>query len=427
MQTTLWKKSLWGRKTRKNKIMLKYLKIGISALALSALFLAPEATVTFVTAGVAYAKNVDGNGGGNRGGGAAGKGADKGRDNGARGNSGSKSAKAEGNSGFKGFGNKGGKNKSASKGGFGKGMKDFGESFKKDVGKLFGVKPSKNTASAGSTKNKAAKSDKAYAGKPEKGPMHPSNLGKLNGYLNSSPNAKLAHIANGQYMKGTGPVSMAAALTVAKYELGVATDAYADEYGFVDPETGIVDENAVREDIAEALHLNDAYGLLDDAGVTEEDTSAIDAARDVLDNPDVPDDSPEKVAAQELVDAYDKVESYQDGGGTREANNEKVAAAGDIATAIDSVTMKEDEALAHYKGDFDDLSMEEQDKVRQALHDSLPQDDTAIHDALERYEEKSMTEEEGMEGGEMADGEEGEMTEQDTDSAMIVGPDNSES
>ncbi len=203
--------------------MLKYLKLGISALAISALFLAPAVTVTLITADAAYANNGNGNGngGGNRGGGNGG-GAGKGGDKGAGGDS---NKNAKGNKGFgifKGKGNKGAKNKSASKGGFGKGLKDFGNSFKNDVGKLFGAKPKKKaTTKSVSRPVKSSKTPKARSSAAEfaqrKGTMHPSNLGKLNGAINSSPRAKQAHIENGQFMKGSGPVSLAAALAVADY------------------------------------------------------------------------------------------------------------------------------------------------------------------------------------------------------------------
>ena len=282
---------------------------------------------------------------------------------------------------------------------FGKGLSDFGSNFKKDVGKLFGMKPAKS--------NKAPKTGtaKAYKGKPEKGAMHPSNLGKLNGYLNSSPNAKLAHIANGQYMKGTGPVSMAAALTVAKYELGEEVHDYAEAYGFVDKE-------AALEDAKETLHLDAAYTVLD-----ENPDVDIDEAREIA-NSDSPDIDPEeKMAAQEFTDAYDKVAEYEGNGGTRADNDAKVEDAESISEAHDTVTMKEDEALAHYKGDFDSLSPDEQDQVRQALHDSLPQDDTEIQAALDKYDAKYGTEEDGEMDSEY--GEDGEMTEDGTDSAMI--------
>ena len=139
----------------------------------------------------------------------------------------------------------------------------------------------------------------------------------------------------------------------------------------------------------------------------------------LLDDDTIPDDDPRKEEAQDFVDAYDKVDVYEDGGGTREANEAKVADAEGIGDAGEAVTKAEEDALAHYKGDFDALSEEEQDDVRQALHDALPQDETEIHDALERYDEKSMSPDEGDEmDEEYSESEDGEMAPEGSESAM---------
>ncbi|TGD63987.1 hypothetical protein EYC08_11130 [Tabrizicola sp. WMC-M-20] len=53
--------------------------------------------------------------------------------------------------------------------------------------------------------------------------LHPSNLGKLNGAINASANAKLAHIRNGNF---TGPVGMAAALALADYNYSIQNEAF---------------------------------------------------------------------------------------------------------------------------------------------------------------------------------------------------------
>ena len=212
--------------------MLKYLRIGVSALALSAFVVAPIMTVA--TADYAYAKN--GNGNGNGGGKGNGGGNGNGGDKGGNGKSADK-----GNSG-KGH-DKASKTRNASKGnkakgnkgkGFAKSVKNDFNSLKRNVQKhgiagLFKQEQKRTTraVSAKPTKNAPAASTRPAhrAAFKDKGALHPSNLGKLNGAINSSPRAKEAHIANGQYAKGTGPVSLAASLAVADYTYAKALNA----------------------------------------------------------------------------------------------------------------------------------------------------------------------------------------------------------
>ena len=386
--------------------MKQYLKMGISALAVSALFLAPAATVTFITADAAYANNGTGNGGGNGGGnrgggkgGGAGKGGDKGGDKGARGN---------GNKG-----NKGAKNKSAKTGGFGKGLSDFGNSFKKDVGKLFGVKPKKKATAKASKPAKSSQVAKSSLGKPEQGIMHPSNLGKMNGVINSSPNAKLAHIANGQYMKGTGPVSLAAALTVADYQYAKALDDFDMAVETLDA--------ATEDQLMAAQTIFADYDANMDGFLSEEERdTAIEATAET----DAPLSEDDLDAAQTISDAQETVAAGEPSADAVKEAQDAVLSTykGDLPTlmpdeeaVVDAVATEEteedvvDEIPAYYEG-YSPEEIEVLDNVRT----SLPQDDADIQAALDKYDEKSMNGEEDSEYG-----DDGEMTEDGTDSAMI--------
>lgn len=377
--------------------MMKFLKIGISALALSAFVVAPA--VTIVTADAAYAKNDNGNngkgkGGGNRGGGNAGKGGDKGGDKGNRGKSGNKG---------------GGKGKSAGSGNFGKDMKSFGRSLKNDLGGLFGKKKSKATAASKPAKsvNKPAKAQVAKV----KGPMHPSNLGKLNGAINSSPNAKAAHIANGQYTKGTGPVSLAAALAVADYNVTAV------------------------EDAADTLGLADAYAAL--VGTTADDiTLAEETITDFETNPETTVTQEDYDAAVGLVEANTTVTEAEAAGAT-EPTTEEIADAQSVvdgvladypdetdpvAAAGLAVADAEDALLNAYKGDLaasddpDARLSEDAQNVVDAVRDANPTS-AEVEASLASLAEKSAAEEDGTDD-DMADGEE-TAEEDDTDSAMI--------
>lgn len=360
-----------GHEDKRDDPMVKFLTASASALAVCALFLAPAAMVTVISADSAYANNGNGKGGGNGNGGenrGAGKSGDKGdksaRNNGNRG--GNKAKTNKGFASFKGLGNKS-KNKSARLGNLSKDLKNFGNAFKKDVGGLFGVKQ---------------KTTRSYAVK-EKGTLHPSNLGKLNGAINSSPRAKEAHIANGQYANGTGPVSLAAALAVADYQ----------KAGLIDVQNAFDTVNSTS-----AEELADATGAIEDYET----------------NPDT------EITETEYKEAVDLVESVADAQNTINAAAEKGITEDNIDAAVETahvdVETAEDNLLAHYKGDLpppdDDSDMrlsEEEQEVVDTVRASNPDEET-VGDILGTHD----VEEEITEG----DGE--SMTEEETDSAMIL-------
>ena len=360
--------------------MYKYLKISASALAVSALLLAPATTI--VTADYAFAKseNAGGKGKGN-GGKGAGKG--KGGEKGAKGKSGTKGAKAGGNSW------KTGKTSKA------KNTRTIQDDLK--VFKKGGFKALLGTGKA----NKPARSVTASKAAPSKkdDPLHPSNLGKMNGFLNSSPNAKLAHIANGQYLSGTGPVSLAAGLAVAKYEFGAveeavaiqtAAEAYEALNAFDD------DQVAAADALYEEFDAN-GNGIFDD-----EDLAALEEAEV----------SADKIAEAEAVrEAQEGIIDPDTGEAYEEPSEDQIADAEDVLSdfgededPLDVAGMALDDAeaaaLTTYKGDFDALDEDEQQEVLDAMHDALPADED-IEDALAKYDTKS--EDDDMDDGTDAD------------------------
>lgn len=166
---------------------------------------------------------------------------------GNNGNGGGKSASNRGNSSVAKSNNGRGKS-----GNGGNGVKNFFD-------KLFS-KPNKAAATASRPGNKTDRKKPAKVElanlknvavpkvrpKPEFGILHPRNMGKLNGAYNSSPQAKLAHILNGNF---NGPVGLTAALWLAEYNLEQATtaSAVAAAYSLVG--------NMVQEDIDAAIAL----------------------------------------------------------------------------------------------------------------------------------------------------------------------------
>lgn len=355
--------------------MLKYLRIGVSALALAAFVVAP--LMTIATADYAYAKNGNGNGGGKGGGNGGGKGGgnggdkggDRGGDKGAnKGNNGKGHDKSS-NGRTAGNGNKA-KGKSATKGkGFARSVKDDFKSLKRNVQKhgvagLF--KPNKQTkttkrASYSPTKVAPKKSTRpAHRAAFKADPMHPSNLGKLNGAINSSPNAKAAHIANGQYAKGTGPVSMAAALAVADYNLdgvNASLEAYNEAVTTVELAAAfaLLDEvDMASQTIAEAdTAIADADAVLNDEMASEQ--AKLQAAEDKALA------EAQKQQAQAFVDTTDTTEAAALTDGQEEPGDITEAQATvdaglpseqEVADAEQAVADAEDNLLASYKGDL---------------------------------------------------------------------------
>ncbi len=280
------------------------LKVSFTAMALSAFAVAPLATL--MTPHAAFAKG--GNGGGNGGGHGGGGGSSK-----------SSAAKSGGGA------SKAATAKSKSSGGGN--TKAAGKSSK-----------SAKAKTAGATKTAATPTK-------EKGPLHASNLGKLNGAIHSSPNAKLAHIRNGNF---NGPVGMAAALALADYSYAADQEAYAAA--------------------AQTLELAAAFDLIENAPTPEE----IAAAQELVDNGI--DDGQADLDAQALLDYPDLTDALAlTDGITTPPTDEEIAAAQAMIDegepSRDDVTAAEAKLLAAYKGTLDDASSA---LVLDAVRASLP-------------------------------------------------------
>lgn len=239
------------------------LKASLTAIMLTSVAAVPLATATtFLTADAAYAKSDKAKGG------SKGKGGEMAL------------LKGKGKSG----------DKSASRGGSGHGGLD------KFLGKLTG-KDKKTTRTASVRSN-----GKVKVGKDD--PMHPSNLGNMNGALNSSPNAMLAHIRNGNT---NGPVGELAALAVARTDAYGAQDIVELEAAYANLETQI--ELAGYESLEDYLQKKEGVEPitpLDDA------IAAAEAGRL---NPDTTEEEQailDKAVSDELEKAsYETVEDYE--------------------------------------------------------------------------------------------------------------------
>ncbi len=336
--------------------MLNFLKVSVSALVLSAFVVAPIVTV-FAT-DYAYAKNGNGKGGGNGGG----KGDNGGGNGGGKGgNSGEKGAK-------KGWGSdktlNGTRTKSASKSHKSKSGSRLGRAVKEDFQALGrnlkqnGVKGLFKGNKARTTTTRTSNASVAQSPRPpsrkakllDDGTLAPRNLGKLNGAINSSVNAKLAHIANGQYAKGTGPVSLAAGLAVADANFN---HVMGEDYD-LSPE--------------EVKEIAAAYDYLDTAPMTLEEAEQVLADEAATPGTIAPEDLE---TAQAVKNAHD-VTTDEDGNKIGQPTDDQLAVAEAVHDAEASL-------LGHYKGDFSDdtiIAEEQQDRVLGAVRASNPDEES---------------------------------------------------
>ncbi|MCA0928803.1 hypothetical protein [Ruegeria profundi] len=332
--------------------MLNFLKVSVSALVLSAFVVAPIVTV-FAT-DYAYAKNGNGKGGGNGGG--------KGDNGGGKGgNGGEKGAK-------RGWGPdktlNGAKTKSASKSHKSKSGSRLGRAMKEDIQALGrnlkqnGVKGLFKGNKVQTTKTRTNKAIVKQSPRPpsrkakflDDGTLAPRNLGKLNGAINSSVNAKLAHIANGQYAKGSGPVSLAAGLAVADANFN---HVMGEDYD-LSPE--------------EVKEIAAAYDYLETAPMTLEEAEQVLADEAATPGAIAPEDLE---TAQAVKDAHD-VTTDEDGNKIGQPTDGQLAAAEAVHDAEASL-------LGHYKGDFSEdriVAEEQQDRVLGAVRASNPDEES---------------------------------------------------
>jgi hypothetical protein len=323
----------------------------ISASALFLLTFAAAPAILLATADHAYAKN--GNGGGNGGGKGGGNG-----NGGDKGNSG-KNDKSSGNKGA-------GKDKKGHAYGASNARKNgksksFGETaFGRHLKGVFG-KPDKKASKA--DRKPASKSaprittSKKPVMRPQtKGVLHPSNLGKLNGMINSSPKAKLAHIANGNF---NGTVGLAAALAVADFDLAAlqaqqqtAADTLEVAAAY-DVIAGVNNPSALPTEAE-----TDAAKTLLDPGATD---AEIAEANSVLGNANLSPAELQSLATSISQEDYaNAVATTTDANGnpvsapTQEQINAAIATThtydADIAAAKAAVNAAEDAVIAEYKG-----------------------------------------------------------------------------
>ncbi|WP_159090037.1 hypothetical protein [Ruegeria sp. Alg231-54] len=336
--------------------MLNFLKVSVSAIVLSTFVVAP--VVTVLATDYAYAKNGNGKGGGNGGG----KGDNGGGNGGGKGgNNGEKGAK-------RGWGSdktlNGANTKSASKSRKSKSGSRLGRAVKEDFQALGrnlkqnGVKGLFKGNKARTTTTRTSKASVAQSPRPpsrkakllDDGTLAPRNLGKLNGAINSSVNAKLAHIANGQYAKGTGPVSLAAGLAVADANFN---HVMGEDYD-LSPE--------------EVKEIAAAYDYLDTAPMTLEEAEQVLADEASTPGTIAPEDLE---TAQAVKDAHD-VTTDEDGNTIAQPTDDQLAAAEAVHDAEASL-------LGHYKGDFSEdkiVAEEQQDRVLGAVRDSNPDEES---------------------------------------------------
>ncbi|ANT63422.1 hypothetical protein AYJ57_23355 (plasmid) [Salipiger sp. CCB-MM3] len=352
--------------------MFGIFKVGVSALVLSTCVVAPVATLA--TVGAAHAKN-NGNG----------KGGEKGNSGKGKANG---HSKAKSNGGGNKGGNSNGRQTSAN---LGKAIRDdfrsLSQSLRKSaLGDLLGVTGSRGAQRTATVQRQAPKAQRVSLSPTRSAPersmrpplqrtalretpelaedydaLHPRNLGKLNGALNSSPQAKAAHIANGTYATGSGPVSLAAALAVADHNLIEAANAL-ETYDAAERTLDLADAFALVENRPTEAERAVALATLEDPEATEAEKLA---AQDVLDYPDT-------TAAEAEIAGLDRP-SERDLTEAQEVIDAGIPEEHDLTNAANSVADAETAVLAAYK---DILPAEYEGDVLSAVRASNPDDDT---------------------------------------------------
>ncbi|NNE88534.1 MAG: hypothetical protein HKN27_10700 [Silicimonas sp.] len=310
--------------------MNKPLKVSLTAVLLWSVAVVPATTITFMaTADAAHAKSDNAGGKGNGGG------------NSGKSNSG-KSANAGGKT-----------SATTSSGSVAKGKSDTARSNGSDpvgkmVDRLLGRDKAKMVRTKTTTRKVAAKRSTVVAksqkpaSRPEKGPMHPSNLGNMNGALNANVNAVLAHIKNGNT---NGPVGHLAALAVANVNAEGAQEIIDLKEDFVDLQEAL--DGTPYETVAEYYEALDGVEPI----VIEDIDNKIAALDDA-------------VASQDALDAALADSPYA----TEEDYLDAVAGGADPIPAVDSaISNLMDPVVA-------------QDELDMALSDNGYEGDTALAD-----------------------------------------------
>ena len=251
--------------------MNKPIKTSMTAMLLWSVAVVPAATVSYMaTADAAYAKSDNAGGNGNGGGNSG--------NSGKSSNAGGKSSKSGGDkasSSSKGGGN----GKSATRA---SGSDPVGRVLDRVLGrdkKVTRTKTKTRKSSPAKSKALVARS-KAPKARAKTDPMHPSNLGNMNGALNANVNAVLAHIKNGNT---NGPVGHLAALAVANVNADGAQEVIDLKQDFTDLQTAL--EWAEYTTVAEYYEALDGVEPMPNADIDGKVTALNDAiaSQDALD------------------------------------------------------------------------------------------------------------------------------------------------
>ncbi len=352
--------------------MFRILKGPLTAAMLSSVALVPAATIALIgSADVAVAKSEKsgGNGGGN---GGRGNGADKSQGSGSKSSSNTKSAST------------GAGGKAGGHGGF-----------DKFLGKLTGKDKVRSSDGKVRSSGGSAKVAATPATKPNADPMHPSNLGKMNGALNANTNAIIAHVRNGNT---NGPIGGMAALAVAGYAAGQADELlslneqfvalddlliandYVDEEGNPDlqayldalePTVGNGEITLIEDAIASGIEDDIADALM---GANNEEQDFASVAEYELWRDGEPGEDPIE-GADELIAGLD---------GLERPSEEDIAEAEQQAA---DRTAAEDYMLSIWnKGDGDDsLRSEEEVALLEKLYERLDADGESLTSAIEEH------------------------------------------
>ncbi len=353
-------------------------KATLTAILLSSVAIVPAATITVVASvDTAHAKsdNAGGNGGG------------KGNSGGSKGG---KSASAKSNS----------KAAKATSGGGSKGKSTARSTGNDPVGKFLRKLSGQDKKTTTRAKAKTARSNAPKVAKAaparEKGPMHPSNLGKMNGAMNANVNALIAHVKNGNT---NGPIGGMAALAVAGYAAEGAAETLAVNEQFEKLDQLLIDNGYVDEDGNPDL---EAYR--DDLEGTPPNGN-IDAIEKALTNVDSDLTIDEALREENNgVQNFASVEEYQTWrDGTKGADpiaeadvliadledtERPIDAAIDYANEqIENQTAAEDYMLSIWnKGDGDDtVRSEAEEGLITALYERIEADGETLTGAIEEY------------------------------------------
>ncbi len=363
--------------------MRKFFQIGVTSLVLSAFVVAP--TVVIVTADTAIAKS-DNAGGKGKGGGNRGKGKGKGNDGGKgkSDNAGKGGGKGNGNglSNGKKYGKSSfaksttGKGKNKAKGGKNGGFESAGKSiensltsFRDKIRSGLGLKKAKKGGNKGRGSNKVRTQRviEASARPPYRGMKdfdHPSNLGKMNGAVNSSEQSKLAHMKNGNF---NGPVGVAAYYALEDYNYYVSEKEYEVAQGVIDKFGDLADAYELIEGVEDGSiaatpeAIQEARELIEDA-----EQKAIEKAQEANPSEEIDEDAVREALEEGVTELVEEAEMVEE----------------PDRMALDDA---EDALFDLYKGDEDSLTDEQKDHIIDSMR--LPSYDQ-IEDVIDHEEEK---------------------------------------